>query len=67
MSEKCVTRPGGKTSRDAELDSVIANFIRVCDAGAVRDQRGDEWLSSGGLVQPGRPSRLLDSRDFNHE
>lgn len=39
MSENCVTRPGDTTSRNAELDSVIAEFIRACDVGVEPDQR----------------------------
>ena len=39
MSENSVTRTGDEANRDAELESVIAEYIRACDAGAKPDQQ----------------------------
>ena len=39
MSENSVTRTGDEANRDAELESVIADYIRACDAGVSPNQQ----------------------------
>ncbi len=55
MSENSVTRTGDDANRDAELESVIADYIRACDAGATPDQR---------VILERYPELAADLRDF---
>ena len=55
MSENSVTRTGDEANRDAELESVIAEYIRACDAGHKPNRQ---------QVLERHPDLASDLRDF---
>ena len=55
MSENSVTRTGDEANRDAELESVIAEYIRGCDAGHEPNRQ---------QILEGHPDLASDLRDF---
>ena len=55
MSENSVTRTGDEANRDAELESVIAEYIRACDAGHEPDRQP---------ILEQHPDLAADLRDF---
>ncbi|MBC7816792.1 MAG: serine/threonine protein kinase [Planctomycetaceae bacterium] len=55
MSDNSVTRTGDDANRDAELESVIADYIRACDNGATPDRN---------RILEQHPELADDLRDF---